>query len=341
MAIRKSKRQSSRKPERKPGRAQIRGRNTRNTSHKPARLRPWLGNHARDALASLGRLYAEPVATLMTAAVIAIALALPTGLFIALSNIAQLSGDWDGSTQISLFLKTDISRAEAEKLKSRLEKHKDIRRIELIDKDKGLQQFREISGFGDALKYLDENPLPIVLVVQPRMRADQPDMAAQLVKQLGGIKQVELAQLDVQWVKRLYTFLEIANRAIWVIGALLAVAVLLIIGNTIRLHIQNRREEIEVSKLIGASDAFIRRPFLYTGLWYGLIGGLLAWIITQVSLQLIEEPVHRLALLYHSDFRLSGLGFGDTLLLIIISATLGLLGAWIAVGRHLKEIKPS
>ena len=313
----------------------------RNTSHKPARLRPWLSNHLRDALASLGRLYAEPVATLMTAAVIAIALALPTGLFIALSNVAQLSGDWDGSTQISLFLQTSVSKAEAQKLQARLKKHKDIKKVELIDKDKGLQQFREISGFGDALKYLDDNPLPIVLVVHPRMRTDQPDTAAQLVKQLGKIRQVELAQLDVQWVKRLYTFLEIANRSIWVIGSMLAVAVLLIIGNTIRLHIQNRREEIEVSKLIGASDAFIRRPFLYTGLWYGLIGGLLAWLITLVSLLLMEDPIHRLALLYHSDFRLSSLGIGNTLLLILISASLGLLGSWIAVSRHLKEIEPS
>lgn len=313
----------------------------RNTSHKPARLRPWLGNHLRDALASLGRLYAEPVATLMTATVIAIALALPTGLFIALSNVAQLSSDWGGSTQISLFLHTNITKAEARKLQKRLEKHRDIKKVELIDKDRGLQQFREISGFGDALKYLDSNPLPVVLVVHPRMRADQPDTAAQLVKQLGGIKQVELAQLDVQWVKRLYTFLEIANRSIWVIGSMLAIAVLLIIGNTIRLHIQNRREEIEVSKLIGASDAFIRRPFLYTGLWYGLIGGLLAWLITLVSMQLMEAPIHRLALLYHSDFRLHGLGFGSTLLLILVSASLGLLGAWIAVGRHLKDIEPS
>lgn len=313
----------------------------RNSPLKSSRLRSYFGHHLRVSLASLGRLYAQPVATLMTAAVIAIALALPVGLYIALANVAQLSSDWDGSTQISLFLHTQVEKPEAEKLMQRLQKHKNIKKVELIDKAKGLEQFKEISGFGDALKYLDDNPLPIVLVVHPKNQANQPDITTALVKELGNNKLVELAQLDVQWVKRLYTFLEIANRMILVISSMLAIAVLLVIGNTIRLDIQNRREEIEVSKLIGASDAFIRRPFLYTGLWYGIIGGVLAWIITLISLTLLENPIHKLALLYHSDFRLSGLGFTNTLLLILISCVLGLVGSWFAVSRHLKDIEPS
>jgi len=313
----------------------------RRSPKKSSRLRSYFGHHARVSLASLGRLYAQPIATLMTAAVIAIALALPVGLYIALANIGQLSTGWDGSTQISLFLHTRVKQLEAQKLMRRLEKHKDIKKVELIDKEKGLQQFKEISGFGDALKYLDDNPLPIVLVVHPRMLANQPDRTTRLVKDLGKNKLVELAQLDVQWVKRLYTFIEIANRSIWVISSMLAIAVLLIIGNTIRLDIQNRREEIEVSKLIGASDAFIRRPFLYTGVWYGLIGGVLAWIITLLSLMMMENPIHKLALLYQSDFRLNGLGASNTLLLILISCALGLIGSWIAVSRHLKDIEPS
>lgn len=313
----------------------------RHSPKKSSRLSAYFGHHLRVALASLGRLYTQPIATLMTAAVIAIALALPVGLYIALANIGQVSTGWDGSTQISLFLHTNVKQLEAQKLMRRLEKHKDIKKVELIDKEQGLAQFKEISGFGDALKYLDDNPLPIVLVVHPRMLANQPDRTTRLVKELGRNKLVELAQLDVQWVKRLYTFIEIANRSIWVISSMLAIAVLLIIGNTIRLDIQNRREEIEVSKLIGASDAFIRRPFLYTGFWYGLIGGLLAWLITLLSLMMMQAPIHKLALLYHSDFRLSGLGAGNTLLLILISCTLGLIGSWIAVSRHLKDIEPS
>ncbi|PCJ86963.1 MAG: cell division protein FtsX [Thiotrichaceae bacterium] len=313
----------------------------RNRPPKKNRLSSYFSNHLSVSLASLGRLYAQPVATLMTATVIAISLALPMGLYIVLNNVGQLSTDWDSSTQISLFLYTKIEKPEAEKLKQRLQKHPSIKKIELIDKAQGLNQFKNISGFGDALKHLNQNPLPIVLVVYPKILANQPEKTTRLVKELSKNKRVELAQLDVQWVKRLYTFLEIANRSIWVISSMLAIAVLLIIGNTIRLDIQNRREEIEVSKLIGASDAFIRRPFLYTGIWYGLTGGVLAWIITQISLLLMESPVHRLALLYHSDFHLSGLGIGKTLLLVLFSCLLGLIGSWIAVSRHLKDIEPS
>ena len=311
-----------------------------NNPLKKFKLRTYLSNHLRISLASLGRLYAQPAATMMTAAVIAIALALPVALYIALNNVGQLSSNWDSSTQISLFLHTHVEQAEAEKLVQHLKENKAIKKIALINKKEGLKQFKETSGFGDAMKYLDKNPLPIVLVVKPKIADSQPDKITQLVEKLGKNKLVELAQLDMQWVKRLYTFLQIANRSIWLISGMLAIAVLLIVGNTIRLDIQNRREEIEVSKLIGASDSFIKRPFLYTGFWYGIIGGVLAWITTQVALLFMDAPIHKLALLYHSDFRLSGLGFLDTLLLIAISCLLGLIGSWIAVSRHLKEIEP-
>jgi cell division transport system permease protein len=312
-----------------------------NKSRKKSRLRSYLSNHLHIALASLGRLYSQPVAALMTATVIAIALALPLGLYIVIDNINKVSGDWGGSTQISLFLHTSANLSDAKQLKKQLSKRNDIKRIEIIGKRQGLKQFRETSGFGDALKYLEENPLPIVLVVHPKTTENQADITTRLVKQLGKNKHVETAQLDVQWVKRLYTLLEIANRSIWVVSSLLAVAVLLIIGNTIRLDIQNRREEIEVSKLIGASDSFIRRPFLYTGLWYGVSGAVMAWIITLISLILIENPVHKLAALYNSNFHISGLTFSNTVILILISCALGLIGSWIAVSRHLKEIEPS
>jgi len=313
----------------------------RNSAHRKSWLRPYFSHHLRVSLASLGRLYAQPAATLMTAAVLAIALSLPVGLYIALDNVAKLSSDWDGSTKISLFLHTHVKNSDAQKLLNRLQKHRLIKKVSFISKEQGLKQFKKTSGFGDALKYLDDNPLPIVLVIHPKINSNKAEVTTRLVKELGKNKLVELAQLDVKWVKRLYTLLEIANRSIWVISTMLACAVLLIVGNTIRLDIQNHREEIEVSKLIGASDSFIRRPFLYTGLWYGVIGGVLAILITLISLEMMEPPIHRLALLYHSDFRLTGLGFAKTLLLILISCALGLLGSWIAVSRHLKEIEPS
>ncbi len=301
----------------------------------------YLVHHLRVFIASLGDLTRHPMASFMTTAVIAIALAMPTGLYLALNNISGLSDGWDGSTKISLFLRTNVEEKKAQSLAKRLRLHNEIDHVTLISKELGLEQFRELSGFGDALKVLDENPLPIVLAVQPIVDPQRPDKITHLIKELEKEKLVELAQLDVQWVKRLYALLEIAQRSIWIIGSLLALAVLLVIGNTIRLDIQNRRAEIEVAKLIGASNAFIRRPFLYTGLWYGLSGGLLAWILTSVSLSFLEGPVQKLAVLYHSNFELSSLESSNILALIGISCSLGLLGSWLAVGRHLSEIEPS
>lgn len=298
-------------------------------------------HHLRVLLGSLGHLTRHPLSTSMTMAVIAIALTLPSGLYLALNNISGLSSGWDSSTKISLFLHASVDESKAQSLLDRLRLHNEIDHISLISKEQGLEQFKQLSGFGSALQFLEGNPLPVVLVVQPIIDPARPDRIDQLLRELQSDKLVELAQLDMQWVKRLYALLEIAHRVIWAIGSLLGLAVLLIVGNTIRLDIQNRRAEIEVSKLIGASNAFIRRPFLYTGFWYGLSGGLLAWLLTTSSLYLLAAPVEKLALLYHSDFQLSGLSAGDALNLIMISCSLGLLGSWLAVGRHLDEIEPS
>ncbi len=306
-----------------------------------SRITAYLLNHIQVMLASLGRLYRQPVATFMTVAVIAIALTLPTSLFLAVNSLSSLSSQWDSSTQISVFLYPQVDKRQAQLLVSRLRLNKNIRSIRLIDKKAGLAQFKKNSGFNNALKFLDTNPLPIVLIIQPVIDPDQPYITTQLVQQLKIEKRVELAQLDVQWVKRLFTLLEIASRSIWVVGSMLALAVLLIVGNTIRLDIQNRRAEIEVAKLIGASNAFIRRPFLYTGFWYGLFGGAFAWLLTSISIMLIEQPVHRLAILYHSNFSLSGPGISDIFTLISISCLLGLTGSWLAVSRHLKDIEPT
>ena len=313
----------------------------RKKPRKNSRLGSYLMHHLQMSITSLGYLSRHPFSTLMTSAVIAIALALPAGLYIAVDNASRLSDDWDGSTLISLFLKEDVSLKKAEKLASSLRNSPQVAAVRIIDRDQGLKQFQTISGFGDALKFLDENPLPHVITVQPTADQQRPENVVLLVEQLQNEKMVELAQLDMQWVKRLYTLLDVAQRGVWIIGSLLALAVLLIIGNTIRLDIQNRREAIEVSKLIGATDAFIRRPFLYTGLWYGIIGGLLAWLLISVSLGIMAEPVQKLATLYHSSYELIGLSNSDTASLIMISCMLGLGGSWLAVGRHLSDIEPT
>ncbi len=322
-----------RKPRQKP--------TPRKTGARQLRLSAWLSHHLRVFIASLGHLTRNPMPTFMTSAVIAISLALPAGLYVALQNLSQLGAGWDDSTRISLYLDTRANMQQAEALAARLRLHKAIRRIDIIDKQAGFEQFKQISGFGDALQYLEDNPLPIVLTVQPLVTVEQTQALDRLLAELQNEKLVELAQLDMQWVKRLHAMLAIAQRAIWVIGALLALAVLLIVGNTIRLDIENRRAEIEVAKLIGASNAFVRRPFLYTGLWYGLLGGTLAWLLTRLALWLLAAPVQTLSQLYSSDFSLGGLGFGNTLSLLLIACALGLSGSWLAVGRHLDAIEPS
>jgi len=306
-----------------------------------SRLSSYLMHHLQMLVASLGYLSRQPVSSLMTSAVIAIALALPAGLYIALDNVSRLSAGWDGTTQISLFLHVDTSIEQAEKLARKLSLHQEIDKVDIIDRDKGLRQFQQISGFGDAIKFLDDNPLPHVITVQPYVDPQWPDRVMHLVKALQQERLVELAQLDMQWVKRLYTLIDVARRGVWIIGSLLGLAVLLIVGNTIRLDIQNRREVIQVSKLIGASNAFIRRPFLYTGMWYGLSGGLLAWVLIAVSLGIMAEPVHKLATLYQSSYEISSFTAANITMLIAISAILGLGGSWLAVGRHLREIEPS
>ena len=306
-------------------------------------LRPdiWLQRHAQVSLASLGRLVNIPLSTLMTSAVIGIALALPIGLHVLLDNLQDVSGDWEGGASISLFLKQEISDQRAESLAGKLRLHQRIATVQFISKDAALDEFRRLSGFGEALEALDHNPLPALLVIQPKTQFGTAQTAQLLVRELGLLPEADIVKLDMQWVRRLQAITEIAQRAVLVLASLLGMAVLLIIGNTIRLEIQNRHAEIEITKLIGATDAFIRRPFLYTGLWYGLFGGIIAWLLVVISIGLLSGPVSSLAVLYQSAFDLSSLDFGTVLLLLAGSAALGLTGSWLAVGKHLSAIEPS
>lgn len=306
-----------------------------------APVKAYFIHHARTLIASLGVLSRNYLSSLMTIAVIAIALALPTVMYASLNNMTQLSIGWDSNAQISVFLKSKVKAKQAQVLAKKIGLYKDVQKVVFIHKDKALKEFQQISGFGDAIDSLGKNPLPHLLTVQPLVDELRPDKISHLIKELRQLKEVDMAQLDLQWVKRLYTMLEIANKGIWLISLLLGIAVLLIVGNTIRLDIQNRRAEIEVTKLIGGTNAFIRRPFLYTGLWYGISGGILAWILTSISIGILEGSVSKLALLYNSDFQLVGLSASEGLTLIVFSSLLGLLGSWIAVSRHLHEIEPS
>jgi cell division transport system permease protein len=300
-----------------------------------------LQRHAQVALDSLGRLYRNGVASLMTAAVIGIALAMPTGLFLLLDNLNRLSGSWDGQASLSVFLRQEINSDTARQLADSLATWPEIGSVQLITPQQALQEFSEHSGFADVLGLLADNPLPVVLIVTPAQEQTDPALASALQRRLSALPETDLAQLDLEWVQRLAAILEIARRGILVISALLALAVLLVIGNTIRLEIQNRREEILVTKLIGATNAFVRRPFLYSGIWYGILGALLAWGLVETGFRLLSGPVGKLMGLYQTDFTLETMPLTLLALLALSGILLGLLGSWLAVGRHLHAIEPS
>jgi cell division transport system permease protein len=298
-------------------------------------------NHLRTLIATLGVFYRTPFSSLMTSAVLGIALALPAGLYLILQNVQQLGAGWDGTARISLFIQRSLADEQAAKLADRLQQWPEIARVTFKTRDEALEEFRRYSGFGGALRALKGNPLPAVIIIQPTRQFSKPRAIAKLLGKLQAMPQTERAQLDLQWVKRLFSIMEIGERAVYVIAGLLALAVLLIIGNTIRLDIQNRRDEIIITKLIGATNAFIRRPFLYSGFWYGIVGGLLAWLMVGIAIRLLAGPVNHLSTLYASKYTLSGLGLAPSLVLLGSAALLGLIGSWLAVRRHLNAIEPT
>ncbi len=297
--------------------------------------------HKQEVRNSFHSMIKTPIASFMTLAVLGIALALPGGLQVILKNSNMLSEGWDGASRFSLYLKQSVSDQAAESLGNRLSARSDVAEVELISRKQALEEFQSSSGLGDALEQLEENPLPVVLEILPSAAYSTPEASEGMLKEFRALPEVELAQLDMQWVKRLYYLLDLADRAVFALSLLLGLAVLLIVGNTIRLAIQNRREEIEIIKLIGATNAFIRRPFLYTGLWYGIGGGLFAITLISTSLWWLSDPVSELAGLYESGYRLAGLSFKETLELIGFSTFLGLAGSWISVTRHLSRINPT
>lgn len=303
--------------------------------------RTWLRRHAQVSLESLGRMSRNRVASLMTAAVIGIALALPAGLYVLLDNLQRLSSSWDGQAGLSVFLQQDVSAKMADTLADTLADWPEVETVTLVTPAEALAEFSQHAGFADVLDSLEENPLPAVLLVTPADTHATPAAASALQQRLQDLPETELAQLDLQWVQRLTSMLEIARRGVLVISGLLALAVLLVVGNTIRLEIQNRHDEIVVTKLIGATNGFIRRPFLYSGIWYGAFGAIIAWLLVETGFLILAEPVQHLAGLYQSHFSLETLPFTLLFILLVGGVLLGLLGSWLAVGRHLDAIEPA
>ncbi|MEY2342549.1 permease-like cell division protein FtsX [Acidithiobacillus sp. IBUN Pt1247-S3] len=287
-----------------------------------------LGN-ARDTLLR------QPIATALTIIALAVVFALPVGLFTALSNLQQLLASWHNQAQISLYLHDDASPQAIAQLRSQLRQSPGVVAVRFIDKDQALTDFQHYAGMTAAIHTLGANPLPASLIVELNPLAQSPGTLEAQVQQWSHEPIVRSAQSDLKWVARLQAIVALGTRAVYILAILLALGAVLVMGNTIRLHIEQRRDEIEISSLVGATKGFIRRPFLYQGLIQGILAGFLAWLIVAIAFAVLQAPVSHLASLYGTNFPLHALTPGEGLLLVFISAALGWLGSLVAVGRHL------
>jgi cell division transport system permease protein len=299
----------------------------------------WFTRHVSTSIGSLGRIFRQPFASLMIILVIAVTLAIPAALNLVVKNAQSISTGWDNALDFSIYLKRGTSESEAEGLARLIQQRADVASVELITANEALVEFKQQSGFGQALDHLSANPLPHTLVVRPSPANTSQSMIL-LQEELGNLPESDVVQVDTEWVQRFHAILDIIKQAIVIGAALLGLAIIVIIGNTIRLDIQNRREEIEVTKLIGASNAFVRRPFLWSGFWYGLFGGLLALSLVQYGLFLLEQPAARLAGLYQSGVTVLSLDLAESLSILGIGVALGFVGSWFAAARHMRRIEP-
>jgi cell division transport system permease protein len=300
----------------------------------------WLERHVQTMVGSLGRLWQQPFATLLTVLVIGIALALPACLSVMVQNVREASGGWSNALDVSVYMKQSASLDDAKSVAERVRKRRDVAEVTLVPADKALAEFRRNSGFGEALDALKDNPLPHALIVRPAEEFRDSGHVATLTAELKLLPGVDIVQLDTEWVSRFNGILDVVRRVVFLAAGLFALGILVIVGNTIRLDIENRRGEIEVTKLVGGSDAFVRRPFLYNGVWYGLGGGVIAWLIVALVVIVLADPVRRIAGLYGSGFALHGLNAVSSLVLVAGGAVLGWLGSFIVATRELRGIEP-
>ena len=301
----------------------------------------WFIRHLQTLVGALGDLSRNPFSTILSVSVIAIALALPGGLFAALENINKFTAEFEHGAKISLFLAPEISIKQAKDLRLTLEQHTAIKHMELITPDQAMAEFKSRSGLENALDSLTRNPLPVVLLAYPEDEISRsPTKLANLIDELGKLDQVELSQFDLEWIKRLTALMELATRAVWVIAFILGLGVFLVIGNTIRLAITNRQEEIRIIKLIGGTDAFVRRPFLYSGMLQGLLGGLFALLVIFLLFSFISTPTSSLSSMYGIVFALEPLHFQPSLILVGSGALIGWFSARVTVGVYLRQFEP-
>ena len=305
------------------------------------RFRSLLSHHRVTLYDSLLRMLREPVQTFMSSAVIAIALSLPATLYLAVDNIRQLEGSFESFSQITVYIKQEADQQQIQHLKGQLSAMPQVGNISFISAEQALMEFKSVSGFGSALEHLENNPLPAVFIIEPRLSEqvtmEQSQALLNEIKALGTIDDV---QIDMLWLQRLRGLTKIGQKIATALAGVLGLGVLLIIGNSIRMAIHSRRDEIVIVKLVGGTDAYVRRPFLYGGMLLGTMGSLGSSLLLYVGFWWLGESVEHLSRLYSSEYRLLGPSVNAFLVLLAAGAILGVLGSWIAVSRHLKNIKP-
>src|SRR4030081_114398 len=304
-------------------------------------IQAYFARHAQTLVGSLGRIVHHPFGTLMTMGVVAVALALPLFLNLLVANVRTATGNWNDAFDLSVYMSKKAGAARTTAVAKQLRQRGDVAAVRVITAEQALAEFRNDSGFGKALDALSDNPLPDTLIVTPTLAKSTPQGTDALKRAIAGMADVQTMQLDTEWVKRLHAMLDMLRRVVWLTALLLGAGVVLTVGNTIRLDILNRRAEIEVMKLVGASDGFARRPFLYSGVWYGLGGGLMALILVAIAVGVLARPVDELAKLHGSPFHLQGLRFATAAGALALSSGLAWLGSWLAATRHIRGIAPT
>lgn len=314
--------------------------NTRAGGNFKDRLKAYRDQHAQSLFSSLGHLLATPFISTMTIGVLALAIALASGFYLVVINLQQLTSGLEASNQVSLFLRNEVSEAHAKKFADSIRINPNVQNVSIITKQQAKDEFKRFSGFGDAIDVLEKNPLPIVIEVLPKGALVDKQALTNLLEDFKKSTEVDFAQMDLAWVERLQSIVYTAKLSATVLAVLLGFVVFFIAGNTIRLEIHNRRNEIIIAKLVGATNAFIQRPFLYSGFWIGFLSGVSAWFIVTIILLILRPAVENISGLYEGSFHLLFFSYVDTLVLLTASTFLTVVGSWLVLQFQIKQLQP-
>ncbi len=304
------------------------------------RLKAYRDQHAQTLFSSLGRLVSKPFSSIMTIGVLALAIALASGFYLVVVNLQQLTSGLEASNQISLFMRDEISEAHAKKFADSIRRNLDVQHVSVITKKEAMDEFKRFSGFGEVIDVLEKNPLPVVIQVLPKDSLVDKQALTNLLEDFKKSTEVDFAQMDLAWVERLQSIVYTAKLSAIVVAVLLGFAVFFIAGNTIRLEIHDRRHEIIISKLVGATNGFIKRPFLYTGFWIGFLSGVAAWFIVTIILLILRPSVENISGLYEGSFHLLFFSYTETLILLFTSTLLTVVGSLLVLHFQIKQLQP-